>query len=935
MRRQVITGILVAFAVFSQAANQLPIDRNVRKGKLPNGLTYYIRHNTQTPNVADFYIAQRVGSILEEKQQRGLAHFLEHMAFNGTLNFPGDSIKPGVVKWCESVGIKFGQNLNAYTSVDETVYNISSAPVTNRNIVDSCLLILHDWSHSLLLKDSEIDKERGVVHEEWRTRRAGMAVQRLMEDAVPVIYKGTKYEDCLPIGNMDIVDNFKYKDLRDYYAKWYRPDLQAIIVVGDVNVDSIENKIKTIFGAIPAPVNPTERIYYPVNNNDSIIVFTAKDKEQPTVNFSIYMKRDATPRNERNSEANYEDGYKSQLIMKMLNDRLKEIVKQSNPPFLSSSARDGSFFLSNTKDAFSSSMMCKQDKIKEGIAALVAELQRARNFGFIQSELDRAKSETLRFAQNAYNSRDKKRNGHYVKMCLRNFLDEEPMMSAEDQLNEVTKLNSEIKLKDINSTVDKIITNNNEVVTIYGPDKNGFTMPSHSDIVSCIRKAQSKKYIPYIDKSVSSSLITAKIKAGKIVSEKDWKHGYKLFTLSNGMKVYVRPTDFEADRINLYAFSLGGKSLYPVSDMPNLNYIASSIAESGIGDFDATSLDKMLDGKTVKISPYIGEETEGLKGYSNIKDMKELFQLAHLYFTSPRKDKNAFASLMNRQSEFLTNRDANPSVSYNDSIISILYGNNPRMAPIKKESLPLVNYDRIMQIYKERFADASDFSVILTGNIDMKTIRPLICNYLASLKGYNSNEQIKDNHVYIRDANETHIFQKEQATPSSLTSVFIKAKTEYNADNSLLIDVMSQILRMMYTDKVREEKGGTYGVSVNGELERYPYAEALMKISFRTDPEKYQTLIPIIYEQLNILAKDGPSEENLNKVKEYEYKTYGQVKITNDYWNYIAYNELFNKVDFDNNYLQRVKSLTINDIRNFAKKMLQPNNRIEITMKSK
>ena len=348
MRRKVITGILIAFAVISQAANQLPLDKNVRTGKLPNGLTYYIRNNTQTPHVADFYIAQRVGSILEEKQQRGLAHFLEHMAFNGTLNFPGDSIKPGVVKWCESVGIKFGQNLNAYTSVDETVYNISSAPVTNMNIVDSCLLILHDWSHSLLLKDSEIDKERGVVHEEWRTRRAGMAIQRLMEEAAPVIYKGTKYEDCLPIGNMDIVDHFKYQDLRDYYAKWYRPDLQAIIVVGDINVDSIENKIKTIFGPIPAPINPAERVYYPVNNNDSIIVFTAKDKEQPTVNFTIYMKRDATPRSERNSEVNYEDGYKSQLIMKMLNDRLKEIVKQSNPPFLSSSARDGSFFLSNT-----------------------------------------------------------------------------------------------------------------------------------------------------------------------------------------------------------------------------------------------------------------------------------------------------------------------------------------------------------------------------------------------------------------------------------------------------------------------------------------------------------------------------------------------------------------------------------------------------------
>lgn len=934
MKRKLLTVLLFAFAVLSQAHDLLPVDHSIRQGKLPNGLTYYIKHNSKMPQVADFYIAQRVGSILEEKQQRGLAHFLEHMAFNGTQNFPGDSLHPGIVKWCESVGIKFGQNLNAYTSVDETVYNISSAPVKRENVVDSCLLILHDWSHFLLLSDKEIDKERGVIHEEWRTRRAGMAVQRLMEDAIPVIYKGSKYEDCLPIGSMDVVDHFPYKNLRDYYAKWYRPDLQAIIIVGDIDVDKMEQKVKEMFCKIPASINPAERLYYPVKDNDSIIVFTAKDKEQPTVNFSMYMKRDATPRSERNTKSNYTDGYKSQVIMKMLNDRLKEIVKQTNPPFLSASVRDGSFFLSSTKDAFSSSMMCNQNRIKEGISALSAEIQRACNGGFTQSELERAKSEQLRWAENSFNDREKENNSHYVRLCLRNFLDGEPMMSAEEELNEVKKINAEITLKDINETVKSIITNKNEVVTIYGPDKVDFAMPSNNEIISSIYEGRNKKYDAYKDKKLAINLISKKPKPGTIISEKEWKHGFRILTLSNGMKVYIRPTNFEGDEVNLSAFSLGGKSLYADSDMPNLNYLSACINESGIANFDATALDRMLDGKTVSVSPYITDETEGIKGSSNTKNMKELFELTYLYFTSPRKDVEAFTGLMNKQRAFLTNRDANPNVSYNDSTVSILYGNNPRMLPIKKETISKVNYDRILQIYKERYADASDFSVIMTGNIDMINVRPLICSYLASLPYNNSKEQIKDNHVYIRDANETHIFKKTQATPSSLTSIFLKAKMEYNAENDLYLDALSQILRMMYTDKVREEKGGTYGVSVDGELERFPNAEALMKIKFRTDPEKYNMLIPIIYEQLKKVATDGPSDEDLNKVKEYENKTYGQVVNTNSYWYYVVYNELLNKIDFDANYLNRVNGLTTEKIRDFAKRILDQNNRIEITMMS-
>ncbi|WP_394802075.1 M16 family metallopeptidase [Segatella cerevisiae] len=935
MGRYVILLLATIFFATVHAQDKLPQDPTVRVGKLSNGLTYYIRHNGQTPHIADFYIAQRVGSILEEPRQRGLAHFLEHMAFNGTKNFPGDSLKPGIVKWCESVGIKFGQNLNAYTSVDQTVYNISSAPVAREGIIDSCLLILHDWSHDLTLSDKEIDKERGVIHEEWRTRRAGMAVQRLMEDAAPVIYKGTKYADCLPIGSMDIVDHFPYQDLRDYYHKWYRPDLQAIIVVGDIDVDQVEQKIKKTFGSIPAPVNPAKRIYYPVNDNDSMIVFSAVDKEQPTVNFSLYMKRDITPLDQRNTESYYADGYKTDLIRNILNDRLDELSKSADPPFVSAFAKDGSFFLASTKDAFNGFALCKQDRVLEGISALTGELERVRQHGFLQSEVDRAKAEQLKSVQNQYIDRDKKSNGYYVRECLMNFLQKEPVLTADFELAEVKKLNHDVTVEDLNKMARELITDKNQVVTIYGPDNNQFKMPSKKDIESTILTAQSKKYAPYVEKKLSGNLIEKFPKAGKIVSEQKDQFGYTKFVLSNGMKVFVKPTNFEADEVNMNMFGLGGKSMFPDADVPNLSYCAAAIQEGGIGSFDAISLDKMLSGKTISVAPFIGEETEGVKGSCNTKDMKTMFELTYLYMTSPRKDEKAFNSLINRQRAFLTNRNANPNVSYRDSIMAILYGDNPRMKPIERETLDRVNYDRILQIYKQCFSNAGDFNVILTGNIDLNTVKPFLCRYLASLPSNGRLDTVVDTHTAIRQANETHIFVKAQQTPSAIASIFITAKMPYTAENDMKLDILSQIMRIVYTNKVREEKGGTYGVSVSGSMQKYPYEEALMKIDFRTDPDKYKSLIPIIYDQLKKVAADGPDIEDLNKVKEYEYKTYDQAKILNSYWDYVMYNKLFNRIDVDTNYKDEIKGITPDSIRQFAAELLKQNNRIEVTMLSK
>ena len=938
MRKLIVSALLMLcfLPAMAQGRHQsLPQDAAVRKGILPNGMTYYIRHNDQTPNVAEFYIAQRVGSILEEPRQRGLAHFLEHMAFNGTKNFPGAE-RGGLREWCESVGIKFGANLNAYTSVDQTVYNISSAPVSKAGVVDTCLLILHDWSHFLLLRDDEIDKERGVIHEEWRTRRAGMAVQRLMEEATPVIYKGTKYEDCLPIGSMDVVDHFSYDALRDYYNKWYRPDLQAVIVVGDIDVAQIEKKIRSTFSDIPAaPANAARRIYYPVSDNQHMIVFARADKEQPTCNFTLYMKREATPRADKGTLSYYRDGYLSSLVTGMLTDRLHDLAQLPEPPFMSASVRDGSFFVSSTKDAFSLSSTLKLDNVRGGIQTAIGALERARQHGFTQSELDRAKAEELRIAENRYNNRTKTRNRHYVNVCVRNFLDNEPMLSEEAELTLVRQLGQSVTLDDVNRMVREMITDRNQVVTFYTPDKNGFRLPSDLDIESWVYAAQQQSYEPFEDRPVRTQLLDREPQPGTIVSETDATNGYRAFTLSNGMHVYVRPTDFDADRVQMRIFSLGGQSLYPDADDASLSYLASTIAASGIGSFSATELEKALAGKTVRVQPFVGTETEGLQGSSNARDLETLLQLTHLYFTAPRRDDNAFNGLIAKQQSFLTNRDANPRVAFNDSVTAILYGNHPRMQPMKRERLRDVSLDRIMQVYGERFANAGDFSVILTGSLDLDQLRPLMERYLASLPATDAREQVVDRHIDIRPVDEVHVFRRQQTTPTATTNIFITAPMPYDALNDLRLSVLCQLMRMVYTEKVREEKGGTYGVSVQGSLSKGITAdkdEALMKIEFRTDPDKYDELIPIIYEQLQLMAQQGPAEADLQKVKEYEVKTYDQNAVTNDYWDYVKYHELREGVDFDKDYKQLVRSLTTESIRQFCQQLLQPQHRIQVTM---
>ena len=926
-----IVALFFACNIYAQQG-KIDNDNTIRKGILPNGMTYYIRHNAQTKGVADFYIAQKVGSILEEKRQRGLAHFLEHMAFNGTKHFPGNTLQPGIVAWCESVGIKFGANLNAYTSVDQTVYNISAAPVTREGVIDSCLLILNDWSHELLLTDKEIDKERGVIEEEWRTRRSGMAMQRLSEQAMPVIYAGTKYSDCMPIGNIDIVRTFPYNDLRDYYSKWYRPDLQAIIVVGDINEDKIEEKIKKLFAKIPLPQNPAHRIYYPIGNNEKMILYTATDKEQPTVNFTLYMKRDVTPKQERNTIQNYADDYKTNILRMAINDRLEELSRTKNAPFISASVRSGNFFLASTKDAFELSGVLKEGKALEAIQLLVGEVERARANGITIDELKRGKAEMLSYAENDYNDRSNRRNGEFVEQCVQNFLEETPIIEPEKELEMVRKLDKTVTIDDVNALAKTIITNQNQVVTMFGPDKNTFKMPTNSSIENAILKAQKQHYTPYkTQNTLTERLITKLPKPGSIISERTYKYGYTEFTLSNGLKVYVRPTNFEPDEVNLKLFSLGGKNIYPDSEMPNLTYLMAGATIGGVGQYNDLTLEKMLAGKTATVTPFIDNDTRGMAGTSNVKDTKTLLELVYLYFTQPRKDPQAFKNLMEQQQEFLTNAHVNPMLAYNDTLHKVAYATN-RMASMDKEQLKRVNYNRIMHIYKELFANAANFKLILTGNININKLKPLLCQYIATLPSNNTKETIGTYEPKLVDGKKTYIFHKKQTTPTAITTIVIKGKMEYNNRNELLMDAIGQLLRIVYTEKVREDKGGTYSVQASGDLQHHPNDEALLRIAFQTDPQKYNDLIPIVYKELEKMATEGPSQQDLDKVKAYELKVYNQVLRMNNYWENVLYTDLYNGIDVDTDFRYIVENMTCDDIRTTLRNLLNQNNCIEVTM---
>ena len=932
--------LAVAFVLcagFQQAVAQqmqfppLPVDKNVRIGQLDNGLTYYIRHNKLPENRAEFYIAQKVGSILEEPQQRGLAHFLEHMAFNGTKNFPGDDKGLGVIPWCETVGIKFGTNLNAYTSIDETVYNISNAPIDRTGVLDSCLLILHDWSNYILLKDDEIDKERGVIREEWRSRNSGML--RVYTDLLPTIYQGDKYADCMPIGSIDVSNNFPYKDIRDYYHKWYRPDLQGIVIVGDIDVDTVEAKLKAVFADVQKPVNPAERTYYPVADNKEPIVAIGTDKEVDDPSIEIYFKQDATPDSEKNNVGYLASQYMTSMISSMLDARLSELVQSANPPFTRASSDYSDFFVAKTKEAFALSASSKADGIETVLKTLLQETERARRFGFTESEYARARANYLQSLESAYNEREKTKHGSYVREYVQNFLNGEPIPGIEAKYAMMNQLAPNIPLQAMNMVMQQLVPDSNQVVIIAGPAKEGLKYPTKEEVISLLKGMKDLDLQAYVDKVSDEPLMKEAPKGGKIISEKEGDiYGSTKLVLSNGVTVYVKKTDFKADEIRMKGTSLGGKSIFPDKDALNFAVMDNVIAVGGLGNFSQVDLTKVLAGKKVSVNAGLGATTENVFGTCSPKDFETMMQLTYLTFTAPRKDAEAFESFKNRMKAQLESAQANPLSSINDSLQKAMYNNHPRVVMMKPEMVDQIDYDRILEMYNDRFKDASDFTFYFVGNIDLETAKPLIAEYLGALPAINRKETFKDTKMSIRKGVYKNEYAKEQQTPTATIVFLYSGKAPYTLKNDILLSFATQVLDMVYTEEVREKEGGTYGVNCYGDLQKYPKEQLLLQIVFQTDPAKKDKLAGIVVDELKKLAAEGPSDVHLQKVKEYMLKKYADNQKENGYWMNNLNDYFYYGMDMTEGYTDIVNSITAKDIQKFVSDLLKQGNEIEVTM---
>lgn len=906
---------------------QLPLDPAVRMGKLDNGLTYYIRHNEWPEQRADFYIAQKVGSIMEDDNQRGLAHFLEHMCFNGTTNFPGDGLK----SYLETIGVKFGEDLNAYTSFDETVYNINNVPViSNPQAIDSCLLILHDWSHDLLLEEKEIDKERGVINEEWRMRSS--ATQRMYEKGFPEVYEGSKYANRMPIGTMDIVMNFPYDDLRNYYKKWYRPDLQGIIVVGDVDVDAIEAKIKTIFADIKPVENPAEREYFQVPDNDQPIVSIQKDKEQQMSMVYIMWKHDAMSRDMKNTMMQYVQSYTTNAINSMLSMRFNEISQKPNPPFLGAQiSYNEDYLVSKTKDACMGVTMFKDNGHKDAISALYRELLRARRFGFTQTEYDRFKENFKSSIEAMYERRDKVQNSSYVDEYVRHFLDNVAAPGIEWEHTNMIALADQIPLEVVNQI---IMQEEKCAPVVFGmfPEKEGISYPTDEEIIGILKAVEAEEIEAYAEEVSNEPLLdVSQLKGSKIKSESESHFGFTKLTLQNGINIYVKKTDFTPNSISMHAESFGGISLYDKSEHIQLNNV--SLAQiGGYANFSTIQLNKMLAGKKVSVSPSIGYRDESMGGSCVVKDFETMLQLAYLAFTAPRKDMDAYTATIQRSREQLAAAEIKPTTALNDTITSVIYNNHPFRLREKPEDLDKINYDRILQIYKERFADADDFQFFFIGDIDIEAAKPLFEKYLGSLPVVKGSEKYKDIDLRIRKGEVENIFEKEQETPNAIVVYLYHAPMDYTLKNDLCVDMLKQILQIRFTESVREDNGGAYSVGVGSGLSDYPEKFGMIQIQLPTAPEKREAMTKVIYQGIDNMVANGPKDEDLQKVKEYMLRSYEESVKQNGYWLGAINEKVMFDRDFVTDYKATVEAITTADIQQVAKKIFKSGNRLEIGM---
>ena len=913
-----------------QQVPQLPLDTAVVFGKLPNGLTYYIRHNEEPRDRAYFYIAQRVGSVQEEDDQRGLAHFLEHMCFNGTTHFPGNKI----VEYCESIGVKFGNNLNAYTSTDETVYRIDDVPVNDNNM-DSCLLILRDWSDGLLLLPEEIDKERGVIHEEWRSRTD--ATSRILNRNLETLYPNSRYGKRMPIGLMSVVDNFAPQTLRDYYEKWYRPDLQGIIVVGDFDAKEMEKRIQKMFADVEMPENPAPFERFDVPMTPEPIYVIDKDKELQNIIIELNFKRPALPEEMNNTANRYVLDFAWSVIDDVLNARLNELMQKEDCPFIDADCYLGRYLLSRTEDAFVAEVVPKEGREKEAVAVVMREVERARRHGLTGTEVFRAHEEILSQKEKQFDNRDKQRSNYYVNKAVRHFLNNVayPGIETEYELYKILakQLNATVYSQMIAEAANSIDTN--FVFFALYPDKEGLAIPTVDEMKKVIVDARAADVEPYVDNVKDEPLIAKLPKKGKIVKEQPAQFGYTMWTLSNGARLFFKQTDFNNSEVLFRAQSWGGYATKPdVNMIPNYSLFNGVISATGLGNFTSTELDKKLAGKQAWVSSSLGTYQESLSGNSTPKDMRTMFELAYLRFQQPSNDVEGFNSYMARVHTSLENVEKNPERAFSDSVNATLYDRNPYCMSIKLADLDKVNYEQIRQLYSERFKSAGDFDFFVTGAFNIDSLRLFTEQYIASLPGTKKREPkaTKQLETY-HNGTVTNRFERKMETPQAQLVQYWHGERKYNVKEQLAANALGSILSMRYIKSIREEKGFAYSAYASANLGTGIKEGLQLYIECPFTPAKCDSVLMLIRQELDSVAANGVTEEELNNFRQYRHKNYANQQRMNSYWSGLIVSYTTWGYDTHTNFDEIVDSLTVDDVRNFLKDVVLPaNNCITVIM---
>lgn len=925
------TCFLFVQGIFAQVDLQAPLpkDPNVIVGKLPNGITYYLRHNEEPKDRASFYIIRDAGALLENDEQDGLAHFLEHMAFNGTKNFPGK----GIISTLEKYGVAFGRNINAYTAHNETVYNLSSVPSTDEKLLDTCLMILHDWSYYLTLDDEEIDNERGVISEEWRTRRNSSF--RIQKQTFPVLFKGSQYAVRDVIGSLDVIKNFKHQTIRDFYHEWYRTDLEAIAVVGDFDVAKMEQRIKDIFTSIPMVENPKPRPFFEIPEHEEIYYCLATDKEAQRSNISITTMLRDIPAEQKNTHQYLKDNLISSFYNSMINSRISELMQQSNPPFLGGSIGFGGFV--RGYNSYSVSATAKQNEEDKALEAILTENERIKRYGFTPSELERVKTNMLVGLESAYKEKDKTNSESYIGEMQSNFLEEEPIIDFEYYYQAAKQLIPTITVNDVNAKFNEWNTDKNRTIIISGPSEDAKHL-TKEEVLAIMDKVSKSDIEPFHDQTTEASLISEDLPGSKVVATKELPQFDAVeWTLGNGAKVIFRKADYEKDAVSLNSYSKGGTSLYDVDMLASAENTSSFAGAYGVGDFDAITLKKLLTGKMASCGVSISGMSESVNGGSTPQDFETMLQLLYLRFEKPRFDKEVHESIMNRNRAAIVNMEKNPQKIMQDSITLIMSNYSPRALIFNEDYLNQIDIAKIEQVYRDRIKDASDFTFFIVGNIEEATVKPLVEKYIGSLKSENRKENWRDNKVRSPKGKTVKVIELELETPKATVITNFSKEMKYSTYNNICNNVLKSILDLRYTENIREKEGGTYGVSVQSSSTREPYSSYSMTMSFDCDPSKADHLKSLIYAETEKMMKEAPTAEEMNKVISNLKKNREQSKPHNSYWMsaiYSYYVTGINPAD-PKNFEEIVDKLTPKDIQKFAQSLFKGADVVDMTFKSK